>query len=139
MASSAMNVTVSDRFWEPLRERLVKNTVGYVPIMDNTGAVTTSPGSSAPIVTYVSRQKTGRRLTDEDHQGLIKALLELEADGLIELNIALMETLTFSKQIETVARSTVSPSKTLKISMLILTSEQDYGRGAWKWFNSASS
>ncbi|KAF8908529.1 hypothetical protein CPB84DRAFT_1744161 [Gymnopilus junonius] len=107
MVSSTMNVTVPDRFWEPLRLRLVKNTVGYFPVLDDTGAVLTGHKSSAPIVTYVSRQRTGRRLTEDDHQGLIKSLLELEADGLIELNIAVMETMTFSKQIETVARSTI--------------------------------
>ena len=95
----------------------MKNTVGYLPVLDESGVVTTEPRSSVPIVTYVSRQKTGRRLTEEDHQGLIRSLLELEEEGLIELNIAVMETLTFSKQIETVARSTVSFFKLLAISV----------------------
>ncbi|KAF8908539.1 hypothetical protein CPB84DRAFT_1674248 [Gymnopilus junonius] len=107
MISSTMNMTVPEHFWEPLREQLVTNTIGYLPVMDNAGVVVSYPKSSAPVVTYVSRQRTGRRLTDEDHEGLIAALRELEAEGICELKVAAMETLTFSQQIETVARSTI--------------------------------
>ena len=107
MISSTMNVTVPEHFWEPLREQLVTNTIGYLPVMDNAGVVVSSPKSSAPVVTYISRQRTGRRLVAEDHDGLIGALKELEAEGLCELNVAIMETMTFAQQIESVARSTV--------------------------------
>ncbi|PPQ76079.1 hypothetical protein CVT26_004600 [Gymnopilus dilepis] len=107
MISSTMNVTVPEHFWEPLREQLVTNTIGYLPVMDNAGVVVSSPKSSAPIVTYISRQRTGRRLVTEDHDGLIDALKELEAEGLCELNVAIMETMTFAQQIESVARSTI--------------------------------
>lgn len=102
-----MDVTAPEHFWEPLRQRLVTNTIGYLPVMDNAGVVVSSPKSSAPVVTYISRQSTGRRLTVEDHEGLIVALRALEDEGLCEFNVAVMETMTFPQQVETVARSTV--------------------------------
>jgi hypothetical protein len=36
-----------------------------------------------PIVTYISRQSTGRRLTPKDHEGLVKVLRELEEEVLL--------------------------------------------------------
>ena len=76
--------------------------------MDDNGTVVSEPKSKAPVVTYISRQSGVRRLSEEAHEGLVKELQALEAEGLIELNIAAMEFLTFSEQLETVARTTVS-------------------------------
>jgi hypothetical protein len=61
-----------------------------------------------PIVTYISRQSTGRRLTPEDHEGLVKALRELEEEGICEIRIPVMEHLNLGEQIAEVASSTVS-------------------------------
>ena len=63
MISSTMNVTVPNHFWEPLRQRLVLNTIAYLPVMNTTGTVLSNSKSALPIVTYISRQVGGRRLT----------------------------------------------------------------------------
>jgi len=110
MISSTMNVTVQSHFWEPLRQRLVLNTISYLPVLNTTGPVVSTRESPLPIVTYVSRQGGGRRLTQESHDGLVKALKEIVDEGLCELHIALMETMTYSQQVEAAARSTVSLS-----------------------------
>ncbi|KAF8157138.1 hypothetical protein B0H34DRAFT_657522 [Crassisporium funariophilum] len=107
MISSTMNATAPEHFWEPLRRRLVRNTVGYLPVPNNAGAIVTPPKSVLPIVTYVSRQGGGRRLAREANESLIKAMKGLEAEGICEFNVAMMEKLPFSKQVETVARSTI--------------------------------
>ena len=103
-----MNVTVPNHFWEPLRQRLVLNTIAYLPVLNTAGAVLSSPQSILPIVTYISRQGGGRRLTQESHDGLVKSLNEMADEGVFELHIVRMETMTFSQQVEAVARSTVS-------------------------------
>jgi len=102
-----MNVTVPTHFWEPLRQRLVLNTIAYLPVLNTAGAVVSEPKSPLPIVTYVSRQSTGRRLNQESHDGLVKALEELAREGLCELHVRRMELLPFSQQVEAVARSTI--------------------------------
>jgi hypothetical protein len=63
MISSTMNVTVPNHFWEPLRQRLVLNTTVYLPVLNTARAVLSNPKSPFPIVTYISRQGGGRRLT----------------------------------------------------------------------------
>ena len=110
MISSTMNVTVPNHFWEPLRQRLVLNTIAYLPVMNTAGAVLSNPKSALPIVTYISRQGGGRRLTQDSHDGLVKSLNEMADEGIFELHIVRMETMTFSQQVEAVARSTVSLS-----------------------------
>jgi len=107
MISSTMNVTVPSHFWEPLRQRLVLNTIAYLPVLNTSGAVVSTRESPLPIVTYVSRQGAGRRLTEESHDGLVKALNELVDEGLCELHVTLMETMTYSQQVEAAARSTI--------------------------------
>ena len=64
--------------------------------------------SKKPIVTYISRQTTGRRLTDESHEGLVRALRELEEEGICEVRIPVMERLSLGEQVAEVASSTVS-------------------------------
>lgn len=104
-----MNVTVPDGFWEPVRKSLVGNLLGYVPMLDARGVVYSPPqaASTRPLVTYISRQGGGRRLLEQDHQGLVKALTELESEGICEVNVVVMEQLSLRDQINQVARSTV--------------------------------
>lgn len=105
-----MNVTVPNHFWEPLRQRLVRNTIAYLPVLNTAGAVLSHPKSPLPIVTYISRQGAGRRLTRESHDELVESLKEMADEGICELHVVLMETMTFSQQVEAVARSSVSLS-----------------------------
>jgi len=60
-----------------------------------------------PFVTYIVRQGGARRLAESDHEGLVKALKELELGGICQVNVAQMEKMSLEQQIEVMARSTV--------------------------------
>lgn len=107
MISGTMDVVPPADFWKPLQQRVIRNAVGYLPALDESGRVTSLPPSRAPVVTYISRQGGVRRLTDAAHEGLVDALRGLEKEGLCDLNVVLMENQTFSTQLEIVARTTV--------------------------------
>ncbi|KAF5324356.1 hypothetical protein D9619_011337 [Psilocybe cf. subviscida] len=107
MISSSMNVTVPENFWEPVRQRVVENTIGYLPVLNDAGVVMSPPKSSAPIVTYISRQSGVRSFSPEAHDGLIAALKNLEEEGICQFDVVAMEDLAFSKQVEIVARTTI--------------------------------
>lgn len=62
MISSAMGVAVPNTFWTPTQHRVVRNTLGYLPYLDDDGAVVSPLASRAPIVTYISRQSGARRI-----------------------------------------------------------------------------
>lgn len=104
-----MNLKVPGDFWEPIRAATVRNTVGYVPILNSRGVVIAPPEavSNKPIVTYISRQGGGRKLLPADHDSLVEALEELEWDGLCDVHIPMMEKMSLKEQIELVAKSTV--------------------------------
>ncbi|KAJ7590491.1 hypothetical protein C8J56DRAFT_932994 [Mycena floridula] len=103
------NVTVHDRFWGPVRESMLKNLLGYVPRLDERGSVIAPPVavSRRPIVTYISRQGTGRRLLAQDHDLLVQALMELEVEGLCDVHVVQMERLNLQEQLALVSRSTI--------------------------------
>ncbi|RXW21580.1 hypothetical protein EST38_g4287 [Candolleomyces aberdarensis] len=112
MISGTMNVTVPTGFWEPLRSALTRNLFGYVPEVKPDGKPLVPPpfkgnAGSRPIVTYISRQRTGRRLTDESHQGLVAALKELEEEGICTVRIPVLENLSLRDQLAEVASSTI--------------------------------
>lgn len=97
MIAGTWNVTVPPGFWEPLRRSAVENALGYLP--DARGG--------KPVVTYISRQSTGRRLRKEDHAGLVRSLRELDAEGVCEVHVVRMEGMSLKAQIELVARTSV--------------------------------
>ncbi|KAF8996225.1 hypothetical protein BDQ17DRAFT_1392068 [Cyathus striatus] len=110
MIGGAMNITVADDFWEPVRQSLVQNLLGYIPKIENSKGVVRAPLTEErkmPVVTYISRQGGGRRLIHEDHLGLVNALEELESEGICEVNIAMMERMSMKEQIAAAARSTI--------------------------------
>jgi len=123
MIAGTLNVTVPDNFWEPVRRSIMRNLYGFVPEVDSSGMPQAGPSSSSlplseqqgglptgrrPIVTYISRQKTGRRLIPEDHEALVSGLRQLESEGIMELRIPVMERLTLAEQVAEIASSTVS-------------------------------
>ncbi|KAJ2925006.1 hypothetical protein H1R20_g12078, partial [Candolleomyces eurysporus] len=112
MISGTMNVTAPTGFWEPLRSALARNLFGYVPEVKSDGKPLVPPpfkgnAGSRPIVTYISRQSTGRRLTDESHQGLVAALRELEEEGICTVRIPILEHMSLRDQLAEVASSTI--------------------------------
>ncbi|KAG6910712.1 hypothetical protein DXG01_008242 [Tephrocybe rancida] len=111
MIAGTMNVTVPDSFWSPIRDTLVTNLLGYLP----TPAPTREPKMvhgvpeplPKPLVTYVSRQGANtRRLLAKDHETLLSAFSDLEAQGVCEFREARMEELSLREQVELAARST---------------------------------
>jgi protein O-GlcNAc transferase len=110
MIAGTMNLTVADDFWEPVRQNLVQNLLGYLPRITGRESVLSAPPHEArtkPIVTYISRQGGGRRLVEEDHVGLVNALRGLEKEGICEVNVAMMERMSMREQIAVAARSTI--------------------------------
>ncbi|KAJ6476926.1 hypothetical protein C8R45DRAFT_1008269 [Mycena sanguinolenta] len=100
MIAGAMNVTAPHDFWAPIRASLLRNVLAPGLIPDSTHGP-----PSLPLVTYISRQGTGRRLVAADHNALVVALQELEAEGLCEVRVAVLERMTLAEQIELVAKS----------------------------------
>lgn len=127
-----MNLTAPTHYWEPIRKSAMKHLFGYVPEVADSGEPVTPPGfapdsdytdsdyaaaagthdidgpsRNRPIVTYISRQDTGRRLLAPDHEGLVAALLGLEEEGVCIVRIPVMEDLSFKEQFAEIASSTV--------------------------------
>lgn len=67
-----------------------------------------SIGTSITCSTY-SRQSTGRRLVDADHEALVEALEDLGKQGVIEFNNVKMEHIPQVEQFCLAARTDVSP------------------------------
>ncbi|KAF5383003.1 hypothetical protein D9615_004886 [Tricholomella constricta] len=109
MISSTMTVNVSDAFWEPIRRTTVEHVLGYLPQVNNRGVVVSPPSavSEMPFVTYIVRQGGSRRLAEADHNGLVKALKELEWSGICQVHVVQMEKMSLEQQVEVIARSTV--------------------------------
>ncbi|KIK62619.1 hypothetical protein GYMLUDRAFT_164784 [Collybiopsis luxurians FD-317 M1] len=97
MMASTMSLSVPVGFWEPLRKAVVTRY----------GLSDKPKDSSKPVVTYISRQSTGRRLTNEAHEGLIKSLKELKEEGLCDVHIPVMEHLNLRDQIELASTTTI--------------------------------
>src|SRR5258707_6916351 len=108
MISSTMNITAPEHFWEPIRQRLVRH-LGLSPSSSITiqNDVATH---SLPLVLYISRQAGRRSLSDAAHTDLVRALKSLEEEGICQVQISKMESLTFQEQFDLVAQATVSPS-----------------------------
>lgn len=99
-------------FWSPLRKTLTHNLLGYLPtfasLANRTVVSPPSDHSEKPVVTYVDRQGTGRRLTEESHRSMLEALGALQKEGVCEVQIVRMEKVALMEQVRLVARSTVS-------------------------------
>lgn len=93
-----MLATTDKHFWEPIRKSIFDNFIRY--------GVGLTP-IKLPVVTYISRQLTRRRLTEESHTSLVSALEELQAEGICEVHVAQMEKMTLHEQLELMFRSTV--------------------------------
>ncbi|KAF8198546.1 hypothetical protein BJ912DRAFT_845371 [Pholiota molesta] len=109
MIASTMALTPPPRFWARVQARVLRNAVGYVPVLDARGRVVAPSGarSGRPVVTYISRQGGVRRLTEAAHAGLVGALRGLEREGVCEVHVVQMENRTFAAQLEMVARTTI--------------------------------
>jgi hypothetical protein len=60
------------------------------------------------VVTYITRQGVRRHLIEDDHEGLVRALVELCDRRGWELNVVPMERLSKEEQLAVIARTTVA-------------------------------
>lgn len=65
------------------------------------------PDMERPVITYISRQSSGRRLIAEDHELLVEALYALEDEYGYEVNIVSMEKLSREEQMKLAVRTTI--------------------------------
>lgn len=131
--ASALQVGQTSRWWwEPLRRQMLRyasvpdsiidrSLEGYgamdpsidaTPLLvaPGTGEIESlSPeGQYKPLVTYISRQSSRRRLTAQSHAGLVKALEERAKKVGFELLVIEAEKFSKEEQIAIAARTTVS-------------------------------
>lgn len=55
--------------------------------------------AGVPVVTYIDRQRTTRRLVDEDHQALVHEMHTLQEQGKIEFYDVVMEDVPRHEQV----------------------------------------
>ncbi|KAI0254139.1 hypothetical protein BJV78DRAFT_1274308 [Lactifluus subvellereus] len=101
-------------WWEPVR----RNVLRFVGANDRTLDIGTraymraergtppNGGVEEVVVTYISRQGVRRHLIPEDHEGLVRALVELCHRRGWELNVVAMERLSKEEQLALAARTT---------------------------------
>jgi hypothetical protein len=127
--ASALHVGTASRWWwEPVRRQILHYAGVAEEVLDRNlegyGAVDVStfrpgpgmasleplapPGTYTPVVTYISRQSSRRRLTAESHADLVKALLERSKKIGFELVIVEAEKITKEEQFALAGRTTVS-------------------------------
>lgn len=85
---------------EPMRDRVVH-------LSEAAGCQVKRKHANVPVVTYVDRQKTKRRLLAEDHKNLVASLAALDAEGTIEFVHAQMETMDRIHQFCLAARTDI--------------------------------
>jgi len=127
VASAIRLGSVSKWWWEPIRRQVLRysgvdeetinrNLEGYGavdPVHRELGPGVADleplapPGDYAPVVTYISRQSSRRRLTAAAHEGLVAALTERSTKLGYELVIVEAEKLTKEEQFALAARTTV--------------------------------
>lgn len=116
-------------WWEPVRRQVLrfagtpeeildKNLQGYGAIdpavldedyaLKQSVATSVQPFEGRPLVTYISRQSSRRRLTAESHTELVKALEKHSQANEWDLLIVEAEKLTKEQQLQLAAKTTVS-------------------------------
>ncbi|KAH6911447.1 hypothetical protein BKA70DRAFT_1267708 [Coprinopsis sp. MPI-PUGE-AT-0042] len=99
-AAAAFGLPGSVDWWQPIRN----NVIEFAGLEKSVGEGTTT----RPVITYISRQKWGRRmLRKEDHERLVRALYKLREDHGYEVNVVHAEEMTRQEQIRLAARTTI--------------------------------
>ncbi|KAK4687906.1 hypothetical protein P7C73_g2203, partial [Tremellales sp. Uapishka_1] len=85
------SIEVEKTWLKPLRDSMKE-------LVQTEGCVVKRLRADVPVVTYINRQLTGRRLNEDDDDMMVKGLLELNKDGIIEFHDAKMETMSRTEQ-----------------------------------------
>lgn len=138
VASAVYVGTVSRWWWEPVRRQMLRYSGVSEDVIDRSregyGQVDIlnlrhkygyhqgyglpsgmhepelEPGEYTPVVTYISRQNSRRRLTPESHADLVQHLEALQKKIAFELHIVEAERMTKEEQIALAGKTTVSPA-----------------------------
>jgi hypothetical protein len=163
-AANAMHVGTTSRWWwEPIRRQILRYSGVEESVIERNlegiGAVDPATidqahlglgpgneyqplkptGSYTPVVTYISRQKSRRRLTVESHEELIKRLEERSKKVGFELVVVEAEKLSIEEQFALAGRTTVSRYSHKQLNAEILNannSATDHARRTWEWIDS---
>ncbi|KAH9480565.1 hypothetical protein JR316_0007165 [Psilocybe cubensis] len=99
-AAAAFALPGSMNWWQPIRN----NVIGFAGLDPEIGGGTTSN----PVITYISRQKWGRRmLIPEHHDKLVSELYKLRDTYGYEVNVVEAENMSRLEQIQLAARTTI--------------------------------
>lgn len=100
----AFRLDVPKNWFQPLRERLLADYKGPIPVeRTKEGA----PKTKLPVITYITRQTTTRRLTDESHDDLMKELDRIRKEKLAEVNVEEFEERSVEDQIAIMGRTSI--------------------------------
>ncbi|KAI5982490.1 hypothetical protein EDD15DRAFT_2377785 [Pisolithus albus] len=94
--AEACSLPGSPHWWSPI----VRNVMKF-------SGLSKLPDTGRPVITYISRQASERRLLDEDHELLVEALYALGEEYGYEVNVVSMEKLSREEQIRLAARTTI--------------------------------
>jgi len=101
-AAAPFGLPGSVNWWQPIRNNVVE-FAGR-----NTTTEEDAATAKTPVITYISRQKWGRRmLLPADHERLVKALEKLREEHGYEVNIVNAEDMTRLEQIQLAAKTTI--------------------------------
>lgn len=101
MTAELETIAAPSTWISPLRERML--SLGRL-----SGCHLAPRDPNVPIVTYINRQKTGRRLTDEDAKNLLVEMEALDRQGVIEFYNAEMENIPRIEQFCLATKTDVS-------------------------------
>ena len=88
----------SSGWWETMRTQILSRHKSDYP----------KPSPNRPVITYLSRQMTGRRLTDQAHLDVIEELQSIAKTGKAEYRMEVFEDVPVPEQWARLARTTVS-------------------------------
>lgn len=101
----AFRLEVHDHWLGPLRRRLLAGYEGNI----TTGTTAAgAPKTKLPVITYITRQQTTRKLTDKGHEDLMRELDAIRKEGLAEVNVEQFEERGIQDQIAIMGRTSVS-------------------------------
>jgi len=90
------------------------------------------PSASRPVITYLSRQMTGRRLTDQGHLDVIEELQAIAKTGKAEYRMEVFEDVPVPEQWARLARTTVCRRSPLVRRYREADISTDLCFGSWK-------
>ena len=134
-------LVVSRHWWAPVRRAVVEYAAGTREVSWPGEAELSAIAKARtvkrdrPVITYVNRQSTGRRLLDRDHEALVAALEELGRKHDYEVVVASLEFMNKFDQIYLSSRTTVRshPRSALCLRTYTRHHFQDNARCPWKW------